>query len=76
MGCMSSAMLGAFLSVENSLESAAACCVVMGICGEMAEKETCRLGAGIGTFHIKFLDAVSLLTKEQIAQRVIIYKEE
>ena len=76
MGCMSSAMLGAFLSVENSLESAAACCVVMGICGEMAEEETCRLGSGIGTFHIKFLDAVSLLTKEQIAQRVIIYKEE
>lgn len=76
MGCMSSAMLGAFLSVENSLESAAACCVVMGICGEIAEEETRRLGAGIGTFHIKFLDAVSLLTKEQIAQRVINCKEE
>ena len=67
MGCMSSAMLGAFLSVENSLESAAACCVVMGICGEIAEEETKRLGAGIGTFHIKFLDAVSMLTREQIA---------
>ena len=75
MGCMSSAMLGAFLSVENSLESAAACCIVMGICGEIAEEETCRIGAGIGTFHIKFLDAVSLLTKEQIQKKVSIKKD-
>ena len=36
-GCMSSALLGAFLSIENSLESVAACCAFSrsgrGACG-------------------------------------------
>lgn len=70
MGCMSSAMLGAFLAIENSVEAATASCTVMGICGEIAEEETRRAGGGIGTFHIKFLDAVSLLTKEQIQKKI------
>lgn len=58
-GCMSSALLGAFLAAENSLESAAAMCTVMGICGERAERKTKELGGGTGTFHIQLMDAVS-----------------
>lgn len=69
MGCMSSVMQGAFLAVENSLEAAAASCVIMGICGEIAEEETIRVGGGTATFHIKFIDAVSLLTAEEIKSR-------
>ncbi|MCI5902976.1 MAG: hydroxyethylthiazole kinase [Blautia sp.] len=59
-GCMSSALLGAFLAVDHSLESAAAMCTVMGICGERAEQKTREAGGGTGTFHIQLLDAVSL----------------
>lgn len=68
-GCMSSALLGAFLAEEHSLEAAVAGCIVMGICGEIAEKETKRRGAGKGTYHIQLLDAVSLLKKEDLEKR-------
>ena len=37
---MSTVMLGAFLSAENSVESAVACCAFTGIAGELAAKET------------------------------------
>lgn len=64
-GCMSSAMLGAFLGVEPSVESAAACCALMGIAGELAAEETRRQKKGTMTFRNAFIDAVSILTAEQ-----------
>lgn len=70
-GCMSSALLGAFLSVECSIQAAAASCVVMGICGEIAEAKTRVLKGGTGTFHIQLLDAVSLVEFEQLKNKYI-----
>lgn len=65
-GCMSSALLGAFLAVEGTLESAVSSCAVMGICGEIAMKKTKDCGGGTGTFRVYLMDAVSLLTKKDL----------
>ena len=65
-GCILSALLGAFLAAEPSAESAAACCLLMAKCGETAGKRTAaesktehRRGAGMGSFHMHLLDALS-----------------
>lgn len=65
-GCMSSVMLGAFLSAETSVESAVACCAFIGIAGELAAKETMKQKRGTMTFRNAFIDAVSLMTAEQL----------
>lgn len=69
-GCMSSALLGAFLCEENSPMGCAICCAVMGICGEIAEDKTRKLNGGTMTFRDMLIDSVSLLTKEQIEERM------
>ena len=58
-GCMLSSLLGAFLAVENSALSAAACCAMMNICAEKALTETAGRQGGTGTFHICLMDALS-----------------
>lgn len=58
-GCMLSSLLGAFLAVENSALSAAACCAMMNACAEKALAETVRRRGGTGTFHICLMDALS-----------------
>lgn len=63
---MSTVMLGAFLSAENSVESAVACCAFTGIAGELAAKETIAQKRGTMTFRNWFIDAVSLMTPEQL----------
>ena len=62
-GCMLSSLLGAFLAAENSLESAWACCTWMSQCGEAAEQEAKKRGAGMGTFHILLMDELSRALK-------------
>ncbi len=69
-GCMSSALLGAFLAVDTSVEAAAACCIVMGLCGERAKQRTMEKQGGTGTFHVELLDAISLLQQVEIEQNM------
>lgn len=59
-GCMSSALLGAFLSVDQDIYSAALCCYIMGKCGEIAEKITTQNQKGTMTFRNELIDAISL----------------
>ena len=61
-GCMLSALLGAFLAAENSPESAYACCTWMALCGEEAERRTISESGGTGTFHLRLIDAMSLMS--------------
>ncbi len=63
-GCMSSALLGAYLAVENSLEAAAAACFAMGYCGELAEARTREQQGGTMTFRMLLTDEVSRLAEE------------
>ena len=74
-GCMSSALLGAYLGVEVSAEAAASACAVMGICGEIAGVRTRELGGGTMTFHQLLIDACSVLTEGDVQSRVLVRKE-
>lgn len=65
-GCMSSVMLGAFLGVEPSVQSAAACCAFVGIAGEIAAEKTEACGGGTMTFRNQFIDEISLMTSEKL----------
>lgn len=60
-GCMSSVLLGAYLATENSLESAAAACTAMGLCGERAAERTREEHRGTMTFHLHLIDEMSML---------------
>ena len=62
-GCMSSALLGAFLGVEPSVTGAAVCCAFMGIAGEIAVEKTKACGGGTMTFRNCLIDAVSLMAE-------------
>lgn len=64
-GCMSSALLGAFLSVENSMESVAACCAFVGISGELAAERTSAQQGGTMTFRLQFIDTISLISSQK-----------
>lgn len=58
-GCMLSVLLGAFLSVENSALSAAACCGMMNVCAERAQEHTAAEHGGTGTFRVHLIDELS-----------------
>lgn len=69
-GCMSSVMLGAFLSVETSVRSAAACCAYMGIAGELAAERTHACGGGTMTFRDQLIDEISLMHPTDMEARI------
>ena len=58
------------LAVRLSLLLPAAAYAVsaMGICGQLAAEKTLLAGGGTGSFHMHFMDAMSLLTDEQVRQ--------
>ena len=60
-GCMLGALCGVYLSVCPAMDAAAAACVMLGACGQMAETEK-----GSGTFMVNLLDALSTATDEQL----------
>lgn len=65
-GCMSSALIAAYLAAENSIEAVASACAVMGICGELAEEKTKEQQGGTMTFRVQLIDQISLLRKTKI----------
>ncbi len=58
-GCMSSALIGAYLAVEESIEAVAAACTRMGRCGELAEQRTKELQGGTMIFRMQLIDELS-----------------
>lgn len=63
-GCMLSAVLGAFFSVEKSIEAASAACEMFKIAGEKAEKSMHECGGGSMTFRQKFTDVISIISSK------------
>ena len=55
-GCMFSSLLGAFLAVNCSVDSAKACCILMKQAGEKAAFATRQCKGGNLTFRDKFID--------------------
>lgn len=67
MGCIATAITGAFLSVNaNSLMASFHAMVCMGICGEIAEAQS----KGPGTFLPKFLDALFCIDLKTILEKI------
>ena len=54
MGCVSTALIGAFCAVAPAFEGTLAAMTVMGVCGEIAERES----RGPGSFASAFLDVL------------------
>jgi len=65
MGCSASAIAGAFAAIQSdAFEAAISAAAAMGVCGEIAY-EKAQLP---GSFQINFLDALSGITPQQLAE--------
>ncbi len=67
-GCMLTALIGAFLGAnpKHPLEATIAAVGMMGYAGELAQKRMQSLGGGTATFRTCLIDAVSLMTPQQL----------
>ena len=67
MGCVATALIGAFAAVNPSpFRAAAHAMALMGVAGELAAERS----AGPGSFAPAFLDALHLIRKSDLAQRL------
>ena len=64
-GCMSSAITGCFLAVDEPFEAAVAALVAFGVAGEDAALEA----KGPGSFHVGLYDALAALDPESLDER-------
>ena len=64
-GCLLGALCGAYLSVCVDMNAAIAACVVLSICGQIAETPK-----GSGSFMVNLMDALSTLTDVQLEQYI------
>ena len=64
-GCMLSGILGCFLTVENSVDSAAAAVMSMGIAGEIGAYKL-KEGEGNATLRTYLIDALFNMTDEEL----------
>ena len=68
LGCVASALTGAFAAVNPSpFEAAASAMAVMGIAGEMAAEKT----EGPGSFRVHFIDALHQTDENDIRSRLL-----
>lgn len=69
-GCMSTALIGAFLGAcpGDPLEAVLAAVTAMGVCGELAYEKTKAAGGGTMTFRMHLIDQMSLLTPEVLTR--------
>lgn len=65
-GCLLGALCGAYLAVCADMNAAATACVVLGVCGQIAETPK-----GSGSFMVNLMDALSTLTDAQLEQYVM-----
>ena len=72
-GCMTTALIGAFLAEGASMTAAAAGVSMMGIAGEIAQE---RAGSiGMGSFKVELMNALSQMNGEKIREKLKIEKE-
>ena len=64
-GCLLGALCGAYLAVCADMNAAVTACVVLGICGQIAETPK-----GSGSFMVNLMDALSTLTDAQLEQYI------
>lgn len=62
-GCLLGALCGSYLSGCPDMDAAVTACVVLGVCGQIAETPM-----GGGSFMVNLMDALSVLTDAQLNQ--------
>lgn len=72
-GCMTTALIGAFLAEEESLVAATAGISMMGIAGEIAQERAGMIG--VGSFKVELMNALSQMDQEKIKEKLKIEKE-
>ncbi|CVI72020.1 Hydroxyethylthiazole kinase [Clostridiales bacterium CHKCI001] len=72
-GCMTTALIGAFLTEEDSVVAATAGISIMGIAGEIAQEQAGALG--VGSFKVELMNALSRMDEEKIKEKLKIEKE-
>lgn len=71
MGCTASALIGAFIGVvENKIEAVTAAMALLGIAGELAEKQS----EGPGTLQLHLLDKLYSLSEKEFCDHIKISK--
>lgn len=71
LGCSASALIGAFVGiVEDKMEATAAAMTLLGIAGELAEKQS----QGPGSLQLNLLDKLYNITEEEFANHIKISK--
>lgn len=71
-GCMLDGVLAAFLAagnmagVSSGFRQTVCAVAAYGLCGELAYEKTIRAGQGTGSFRVHLMDAMSLLTEEEL----------
>lgn len=77
-GCMLNCLIAAYLSVLDPLDAAVVGTALMGIAGEYAGQECMKKSGGnrigLGSFHISLLDGLSLITPDDLVQRIRIHE--
>lgn len=72
MGCTASALIGAFIGVaENKIEAVTAAMALLGIAGELAEKQS----DGPGTLQLHLLDKLYTLSEKEFYDHIRISKQ-
>lgn len=61
-GCMLSSLLGAFYSVDKSIDNLALCIKMVDECASMAEDKTMETSGGTMSFRMHFVDMISKIT--------------
>ncbi|MCC8127318.1 MAG: hydroxyethylthiazole kinase [Clostridiales bacterium] len=71
-GCMLTSLIGAFCGAcpDDILSAACTAAAVMGISGELAEKQRLRKGSGNATFRTDLIDAVFCMTPEKLLEEI------
>ena len=64
-GCLLGAVCGAYLAVCDAMNAAVTACVVLGVCGQIAETPK-----GSGSFMVNLMDVLSTLTDVQLEQYI------
>lgn len=62
-GCMLGALAASYLSVKPDMDAAITACVMLGICGQLAETDR-----GSGSFMVNLMDALSTMKSTDIEQ--------
>ncbi len=71
-GCMLTSLIGAFCGAnpDDILSAACTAVAVMGVSGELAEKQRLQKGSGNATFRKDLIDAVFCMTSEKLLEEI------